>query len=362
VIRYHHTPPPLGVAPPRQIGLPRVPGTALTRATALPLQRDVGNRKVTTAVLQRAAQDSARPVPDPTVDQDSAEGYFAAQDAIRAFQQQLWTVRNYQLPTGWGNFDLTYCPVSQQVRVDIRYAVTFADPADPSVWADHLKAAARAEIERSIQQVWGRVVGTFWCQQPWWEHLRAELKVRIVEDDATPHCRITVYQDGRNSEAYAVSQRNRANETEIHISVGDLADRQFRIDPQTRTAKDVTSELGFPPRIPEGADPEDYLTCPVVAHEFGHAGPGLPDVYRGREDDGWMRAWHNQASFDDFQQLVQQEMGRKPERRNDRRVMSHGNVATLDDLLPFLLALQEATGLDWGERKQPAREAPVCLP
>jgi len=392
----------------------RVPGAALQRASALPLA--AGNRAVSEALLDptRAAPTALQRSPAPNATQasratqvptatqtptatqahpadpttDEVTAYFNAQAAQRAFLGQQWSLRDYQPPLGQGGFDLTYSPLAEEVVVEIRYTVAFqtlhsqwlqqniVDPVSrlaglgDLLWSEDAKAIARRKISDNFHEVWGQVSATFWCQQPWWEQVKARLTIRIIEDDQRPNCRVAVFQHGQGMSAYAPGERNSADQNEFFIAVDKLDPRLYLTNSAGDGKLDITGSMTAPlPALPTGVKPADAAVDSTPAHELGHAAFGLPDSYRFPTPlPGQEAAFHQkhpeiaakEETFRRYQNLVETEIGERPVRGDDPRVMSVGHQVRAEHLVTILTGLQSATGLDWGLEQQPARRVPLC--
>ena len=279
----------------------------------LALQRTAGNAAVARAVLARRFDRAA---------------YEKAMAERRRFTAFTWEEKSHRPTTGSGNFDALYEPKQGTLTITVKCKFIFVagsesdwEDAEPEeggpAWSKAEKKAWRQEFTRKVSAFWSDKF-VFHCTRPWWEDLRAVVKVRFVavRDKSDAH--------------YVVRVRK----------IPEMDDRRSKV---RRPKKHGKSSVAFL----DSQDLVDYEGQVPAYHEAGHM-LGLGDEYVKKKKP------NEPVSHE---KLVQAEYGHPVRRASDDRLMASGNRIIPEYGVTFLETLRHITGEPWSHK--PKTPAPV---
>jgi hypothetical protein len=290
--------------PPRR---PQPPAEQL-----LQLQRSAGNAAVARAILARQFDFAA---------------HRKAMEEREEFMKQEFLGPAWRPSTGLGIFDVRYEPKNGRLTITVNCKFWFkhGKPADfeDEEEGDHTWQPAeilkwKADFMRKVSSRWSDKY-TFHCTKPWWEDLRADVKVVFVE---TP-----------------VKQAH----YELYVTkIPELQERKSRV---RRPKKHGNRQRGS--AYLDSHDNESFEGQTPSVHEAGHM-LGLGDEYSHKK-------------FKEppaHEKLVQAEFGHGVPRRKDGRVMASGDDIQPEHGVTFLEALRGVTWIPWSYTAKPPTPGP----
>lgn len=316
-----------------------------------------------TANLQRTPT-STRP------SRSEAHGNFlAAEEAREHFEAGApYFLHNHLPSTGRGLFDAMYYPPNFQITVKLK--ITFKDSDLRKEWEDKgftsadvtwTEGEAEAWRKRFLKEVGAKWTGAnfvLYCVRPFWESLRAKVKIKLVD---VAHFRDTKGQSAVAGKDDPFAEDRENNPAQLPLEAGDVkphfdvlvvkvprgeSNQDLVISPGRRNQIGITN-LDSESLTKSRHDSGHYQRGAV--HETGHM-LGLDDTYVGTGDVG-------------HEKLVKQELGHGVPVADDARVMSTGELMDKADAVTFLEAIRKATRIpEWSLDAPPIRPIPAPPP
>ncbi len=293
--------------PERETPRPQPPAEQL-----LQLQRTAGNAAVARAILARQFDFGA---------------HRKAMTEREEFMKQLWSGPSWRPSTGLGLFDVLYEPKTGRLTITVNCkfwfkdgdAADFEDDEDTDhTWQSAEILKWKADFMRKVSSRWSDKF-TFHCTKPWWEDLRADVKIVFVE-----------------------TSKKEAHYELFVKKIPELQERKSRVRRPKAHSKRQRGSAYL-----DSHDNESFEGQTPSVHEAGHM-LGLGDEYPSKKHKGPVA----------HEKLVQAEFGHGVPRRKDGRVMASGDDIEAEHGVTFLEALRGVTWIPWSYAAKPPTPGP----